>query len=70
MYSKLGVQDIELINASAYSRLTRGYWIPFSGEKIAIGQDGFVTDMFSEVNMENNHEGNLWATQLFFGTSF
>ncbi len=70
LYAKLGEQDIELLNSSAYSRLIRGYWIPFSGEKVSIGQDGYITDMFGEVNMEENHNGTLWATQLYFGTSF
>lgn len=70
LYTKLGIQDIELLNSSAYSRLIRGYWIPFTGEKISIGQDGYITDMFGEVNMELNKEGTVWATHLYFGTSY
>lgn len=67
--SILNNQDISLLNISSFFRLTKGFWIPFVGDKIAIGQDGYITDMYGETNMEVDKKGSLWATKIFFGTS-
>ncbi len=67
--SLLNIQDIALLNISAFFRLTKGYWIPFVGDKISVGQDGFLTDMYGELNMEEDKKGSIWATKIFFGTS-
>lgn len=69
-YSILNSQDISLLNLSALNRLTRGKWLPFVGDKVAIGQDGYLTDMYGELNMEDEKKGSIWATKIFFGTSF
>lgn len=69
LISKLNIQDISLLNISSFFRLTKGYWIPFVGDKISIGQDGFLTDMYGELNMEEDKKGCIWATKIFFGTS-
>lgn len=66
--SLLGYQDVALLNISSYFRLITGIWVPFVGDKIAIGQDGYLTDMYGEINMEEN--GAKWATKIFFCTSF
>lgn len=68
--SLLSYQDVELLNMSAHFRLITGHWIPFVGEKIAIGQDGYLTDMFGELNMEESSEGTRWATKILFCTSY
>jgi len=68
--SLLSYQDIELLNMTSYFRLTTGSWIPFVGERIAVGQDGYLTDMYGEVNMEEDSRGPIWAIKLFFSTSF
>lgn len=65
---KLPDQDIELLNITSLFRIYNGYWLPFTGDKVGIGQDGYLTDMFSEVNLEENY-GVDWATRLFFGTT-
>lgn len=67
--SLLNLQDIALLNISSFFRLTKGYWIPFVGDKISVGQDGFLTDMYGELNMEEDKKGSIWATKIFFGTS-
>lgn len=67
--SLLNIQDIALLNISAFFRLTKGYWIPFVGDKISVGQDGYLTDMYGELNMEEDKKGSIWATKIFFGTS-
>jgi len=68
-YVKLRFQDKELINISSYFRLINGYWVPFVGDKIAIGQDGYLTDIFGEINLEEDENGVVWAAKLYFGTS-
>lgn len=66
---ELDIQDIVLLNLSSYYRLTKGMWIPFVGNKVSIGQDGYLTDMSREVNMELDKKGTYWATKIFFGTA-
>lgn len=61
-------QDIELLNITSLFRIYNGYWLPFTGDKVGIGQDGYLTDMFSEINLEENY-GVDWATRLYFGTT-
>jgi len=68
-YTKLRFQDTELINISSYFRILNGYWIPFVGDKISIGQDGYMPDIFGEVNLEEEEKGLDWAVKLYFGTS-
>jgi hypothetical protein len=68
-YTKLSFQDTELMNISSYFRIINGYWIPFVSDKIAFGQDGYLTDIFGEVNLEEEEKGLEWAVKLFFGTS-
>jgi len=65
---KLVDQDIELLNITSLFRIYNGYWLPFTGDKVAIGQDGYLTDMFGEVNLEENY-GTDWATRIYFGTT-
>lgn len=68
MYVVLPEKDIEIMNIVSEFRIFNGYWLPFVGEKIAIGQDGYLTDMFGEINLEENY-GVDWATNLYFGTT-
>jgi len=68
MFVELPSQDIEILNIVSIFRIFNGYWLPFVGEKIAIGQDGYLTDMFGELNLEENY-GSDWATNLYFGTT-
>jgi hypothetical protein len=66
---ELDQNDIFLLNMSAANRILYGKWIPFVGEQIAISQDGFLTDLFSEVDLERRGLGAYHAWQYFFGTS-
>ena len=67
MFVELPPQDVEILNIVSVFRIFNGYWLPFVGEKVAIGQDGYLTDMFGELNLEENY-GSDWATNLYFGT--
>lgn len=69
LYVTLNTQDIEILNISSEFRIFNSSWIPFVGDNVAIGQDGYLTDMFGEVNLEENDNGADWAVKLFFGTS-
>jgi len=66
---ELDSNDIFLLNMSAANRIIYGKWIPFVGENIAISQDGFLTDLYSEVDLERRGLGAYHAWQYFFGTS-
>lgn len=68
-YMKLPFQDIELTNITSYFRIINGYWIPFVGEKISFGQDGYLTDLFGEINLEKDSKGVEWASRLYFGSA-
>lgn len=70
MFVELTEQDQFLLNRSAYFRLFRGYWLPFVGLNVAIGQDKYLTDMFAELNLEENSadDGIKWASRIFIGT--
>jgi len=64
-------QDIKLLNLSSLFRLTRGDWLPFVGQKICIGPDRYLTDIYGEFFLEKNYsEGEIWASNIFFATSF
>lgn len=65
----LDYNDIISLNISAANRIMNGQWIPFVGEQIAISQDGYLTDLFSEVNLEDRGMGAFHAWQYFFGTA-
>lgn len=65
----LDYNDIISLNISAANRIMNGQWIPFVGEQIAISQDGYLTDLFSEVNLEEKKMGAFNAWQYFFGTA-
>ncbi|HIP33517.1 MAG TPA: hypothetical protein EYG89_02005 [Bacteroidia bacterium] len=58
--------DRALLRVSAEFKLLNGYWLPFSSNKVTISQDGYLKDMFSEVNLNENF-GVDWATMLYFG---
>ena len=58
--------DRALLRVSAEFKLLNGYWLPFSSNKVTISQDGYLKDMYSEVNLEKNF-GVDWATMLYFG---
>jgi len=67
----LSDQDIKLLNISSLNRLLRGEWIPFVGEKIAIGQDNFLTDIYGEFNLEEHlNDGEAWASNIFQATQY
>jgi len=69
-YVALPQQDIDLLNMSSEFRLLNAKkWIPFTGEKITITQNGWITDMFSEYLLEKDNKGVIWATRLFYGTN-
>lgn len=70
MFVELTEQDQFILNKSAFFRLFRGYWLPFVGLNIGIGQDKYLTDMFAELNLEedSSDDGIKWATKLFIGT--
>jgi len=65
----LDFNDIISFNISAANRILNGQWIPFVGEKISVSQDGYLTDLFSEVNLEEKGLGAYYAWQYFFGTA-
>ena len=66
---QLSEQDIEMLNISAEYRLLMGFWLPFVGDKVAIGQDGFLSDMRLEIEIEEGGSGPSWAAKLFYGTA-
>lgn len=71
MYSELTEQDQFMLNRSAYFRLFRGFWLPFVGLNVAIGQDKYLTDMFSELDLGDDtspYNGLTWASRIFMGT--
>jgi len=69
-YVALPQQDIDLLNMSAEFRLFNAKrWVPFTGEKVTITQNGWITDMFSEYFLEKDNKGVIWATRLFYGTN-
>jgi len=73
-FKELTLQEQCYINESAYSRMTRGYWLPFVGDVIAIGPDRFITDLYAEINMEKIGKSQSfkeidWAIRLYFGTT-
>jgi len=64
-------QDIKLLNLSSLFRLIRGDWLPFVGQKICIGPDRYLTDIYGEFFLEKKYgEGEVWASNIFFSTSF
>jgi hypothetical protein len=65
--AKLSFEDLLLIRLSVFFRITKGYWIPVTGEKFSIGQDGYFTEMYGELNMEE--EKCYWPSKLYVGTS-
>ncbi len=65
----LDYNDIISLNISAANRIMHGKWIPFVGEQIALSQEGYFTDLFSEINLEEKGLGAFHAWQYFFGTS-
>ncbi len=65
--SKLTEQDKTQLRASAYSRIIRGYWIPFTGEMIAINPDGYFSFLYGELYLEEKEEGVTWATHFLRG---
>ena len=65
----LSVQDAEMLNISAEFRLLWGYWLPFVGKHITIGQDGYLTDTSVEMLLEDGVKGSDWASKLYFGTT-
>jgi len=60
--------DIVQINLSSRFRLLNARWIPFVGDFVSIGPDGYLTDMFGEINLEKEG-GADWAARLYFGTA-
>lgn len=69
-YVELPRQDIDLLNMSSEFRIFNAKrWIPFTGEKITLTQNGYITDMFSEYHLEKDNKGVIWATRLYYGTN-
>ncbi len=66
--------DRDTLFISAYNRLMFGRWLQFSGEKIAISFDGYLTDRFNEYKIEFDMEnssgarGSLAALAIVFST--
>lgn len=65
----LDYNDVMALNSSCAHRILHGQWLPFIGERISISQDGFLTDLFSEVALEDKGMGAFHAWQYFFGTA-
>ena len=70
---ELTFQEQCYLNESAYSRLTRKYWLPFVGDVISVGPDRFITDLYAEINMKKIGKSQSfqeidWAIRLFFGS--
>lgn len=71
MKEQITDQDIKLLNISSLFRLIRGDWLPFVGQKICIGPDRYLTDIYGEFFLEKHFgDGELWASNIFFATSF
>lgn len=68
-FSNLEYDDVLMLNSSCANRILHGSWLPFVGEKISMSQDGHLTDLFSEVNLEERGQGAFNAWQYFFGTA-
>lgn len=66
--------DRDTLFISAYNRLMFGRWLQFSGERIAISFDGYLTDRFHEYKIEldiessNAARGSLAALAIVFTT--
>ncbi len=67
--SILDYNDIVTLNSSCAHRILHGQWLSFVGEKISLSQDGYLTDLFTEINLEERGQGAMHAWQYFFGTS-
>ena len=65
----LSENDKVLLRITSEFRILNGYWLPVVSDKIAISQDGYLNDMFSEVNLEEFEGGVDWAASLFFGVT-
>ena len=67
--SKLPIQDIDLLNISSEFRIfNKKRWLPFTGDRISVTQNGYITDMFSEKNLEKDNQGVVWAIRIYYGT--
>lgn len=53
--------DRDTLFISAYNRLMFGRWLQFSGERIAISFDGYLTDRYNEYKIEFDVEGSTGA---------
>jgi len=72
-------QDKYMLHISALSRIIRGKWLPFVGETISVGPDRYITDLYGELETDENPEeyvgmekpvrGLDWAIMIYFGTS-
>lgn len=70
MKEVLPPQDIKLLNISSLFRLTRGDWLPYVGDKICIGPDRYLTDLYGEFFLEESFGfGETWASNIFFITT-
>jgi len=72
MFSELSFQDQYLLNESAKSKILRGFWQPFVGDKISLSQDKYLTTLFGEINLaESGFLSELdWAIEFYIGTGF
>jgi len=73
LYEKLEDKDILLLNLSCLSKILYGRFIPFTGDKIVISQDGYITDLHGEIKLkvEDSFESDLeYAIMFFIGASF
>lgn len=67
MNEEIENEDIRLLYISSYFRLLRGDWLPFVGNKICIGPDRFLTDIYGEFLLESSiGSGEIWASNIFF----
>lgn len=66
--------DRDTLFLSAYNRLLYGRWLQFSGERIAVSFDGWLTDRYHEYRIEFDIEessgarGSLAALAILFST--
>jgi len=80
MFDVLPMQDRYMLKISALERLLRGRWLPFVGETLCIGPDRYLTDLYGELELEENPQDEIegfspkkgldWAIMLYFGTTY
>jgi hypothetical protein len=61
--------DSVMLEISSAYRIMRGDWLPFVGNRIAVGPDNYMTDKYGEIDLEKEFlSGEKWASAAFFAS--